>query len=314
MVEKKAVMEAGQRFGMLTAIENTGRKRPSNNHGSKYYWKFKCDCGNYVEKVASDVKRYRGKMASCGCFTSREDYTGKTFGRWTIIGVSAKRGNEGQNYWKGLCECGNIKDVLGTTVKSGKSFSCGCYSRETTSKVFKTHGKTRQSIYHTYNNMLARILDKGNIGYENYGGRGIKVCDRRLESFENFLEDMGEKPSSLHTLERVNVNGNYCPENCIWIERQYQGRNQRQRKDNSSGTVGVHKQLKGKYEYWTAQWNNLSKKRCGKQFNCATYGEELAFFMACEYREQQINLLNLQGAGYTEGHGKVKSITEVYGG
>lgn len=302
-------MEAGQRYGMLTAIENTGRKRPDPT-SSKYYWKFKCDCGNEVERVASDVKRLRGKMASCGCFTSRDNHIGSVFGRWTVTGVSRKRGQEGQNYWECLCECGTVKDVLGTSLKNGTSISCGCYSREVTSKKFKTHGKTKSSIYHTYNNMISRCTDVDNIGYQDYGGRGITVCDRWMESFGNFLEDMGDKPSPIHTLERLNANRGYSPENCTWLEREYQNRNQTQRKDNSSGVVGVHKQHKGGYDYWTAQWNDLDKKRCGRQFNCSVYGEELAFFMACEYREQMINLLNLQGAGYSENHGKPKIIRE----
>src|SRR5690606_25089373 len=75
--------------------------------------------------------------------------------------------------------------------------------------------------------------------YENYGGRGISVCDRWVESFENFLEDMGECPVGL-TLERIDVNGNYEPSNCKWENRANQNYNQRKRKDNTSGRVGVY--------------------------------------------------------------------------
>ena len=295
---------AGRTFGKLTAVERSNR----TTEEGRYYWKFLCTCGEIVEKIPKTLRKSLPENQNCGCSRVRTNLTGIKFNRLTVLSLSSKRGKEGQYYWDCLCDCGETKTILGTSLNNNKSLSCGCYSREVTSKVFKTHGRTKHSVYYAYNNMITRTSDVNYVGYVDYGGRGITVCDRWLESFENFLEDMGDKPSSLHTIERVDVNGNYCPENCIWLEREYQNRNQRQRKDNSSGTVGVHKQLKGKYEYWTAQWNNLSKKRCGKQFNCATYGEELAFFMACEYREQMINLLNLQGAGYTEGHGKVKSI------
>lgn len=175
--------------------------------------------------------------------------------------------------------------------------------REVISNRFKTHGMSGKSAYTTYYNMFARVTDINNIQYTDYGGRGIRICERWLESFENFIADMGDKPTSNHTLERVDVNGNYCPENCVWIEKEFQARNQRKRKDNDSGIVGVHKARKGKFEYWTAQWNDMNSKRCGKQFNITTHGDELAFFMACEYREQQIALLNLQGAGYSATHG-----------
>lgn len=113
---------------------------------------------------------------------------------------------------------------------------CGCYARETFIKRFTKHGCNsfgiRTKEYSTWRGIKNRCLNANDLVYKHYGGRGIKVCDRWLESFENFLEDMEQAPSPEHTIERIDVNGDYCPENCKWLERKYQQRNTRQTKLN----------------------------------------------------------------------------------
>ncbi len=161
---------------------------------------------------------------------------GQKFGRLTVI---AKAGNDkkSQSLWWVRCSCGEYLIKKGEELKRGFRRgllkSCGCLRRETTIKNFTTHGKCHTSEYSTWQNMKARCLNINNTGYKYYGGRGIKVCDRWLK-FENFFEDMGLKPKPELTLERVNNEKGYSPENCIWATKKVQANNRR----NSNNHAG----------------------------------------------------------------------------
>lgn len=119
-------------------------------------------------------------------------------------------------------------------LASGNTKSCGCLRRETTSLVGlakKTHGMRDTPEYGVWANMKDRCYNPSSEDYKNYGGRGIKVCERWLNSFENFYEDMGEKPWSklLYSLDRINNDGNYEPSNCRWATVKQQVNNRRKR-------------------------------------------------------------------------------------
>jgi hypothetical protein len=185
---------------------------------------------------------------------------GKTFGRWTVLENVGSRNNS--RLWKCLCACGTEKLVVSGNLVSGASASCGCLTVESTRKRSTTHGHTKDGKltpeYQSWKAMLKRCTEVNGKSYVNYGGRGIKVCERWSNSFEDFFEDIGEKPTLKHTLDRIDVNGNYEPSNCKWSTYQEQSRNQRLSKRNTSGVRGVAWNKRDKRWVPTIKANGIS--------------------------------------------------------
>lgn len=159
-----------------------------------------------------------------------ENIIGNQYNRLTVIRYFGQ-GKNNEILWECLCNCGNVTTSTAYRLKSGKKKSCGCFYREERGKPNITHGKSKKGgAYNSWCGMKQRCYYKKNISYHNYGGRGIKVCDRWIgeDGFKNFLEDMGERPSNKHSLDRYpNVNGDYCKQNCRWASREQQAKGMR---------------------------------------------------------------------------------------
>ena len=121
--------------------------------------------------------------------------------------------------FKCQCVCGEIVIVRKQHFINGHTVSCGCYQREKIKQRSLTHGMSNTRTYRIWASMLSRCLNENVPQYKNYGGREIKVCDEWANSFETFYSDMGKCPSKLHSIDRINNDGNYCIDNCKWSTR-----------------------------------------------------------------------------------------------
>lgn len=150
------------------------------------------------------------------------DLTGQEFGYLSVIGFS-RQDHKSHSFWMCKCVCGVEKEFRSNNLRRGLSQSCGCMKGAmiTDSKI--RHGLAGARVYKCWAKMRQRCINPKDKRYDRYGGRGIKVCDR-WQSFENFYADMGEMPEKM-TLDRIDVNGDYCPENCRWTDMTTQQRN-----------------------------------------------------------------------------------------
>jgi hypothetical protein len=169
------------------------------------------------------------------------DLTGEKFGRLTVLAwhPSGIWRSRSQPMWLCRCRCGIERVVLGHHLRAGKTRSCGCFARERST----THGLSRTHVYRVWQGMKERCLNRRHRSYFNYGGRGIKVCERWL-IFENFYADMGDPPPGL-SLDRINNNGNYEPNNCRWATQAQQLANrrppQRPKRRRRSSSAALHR-------------------------------------------------------------------------
>lgn len=152
---------------------------------------------------------------------------GSRFGRLVVIG-SYNKNDSRHKFYKCLCDCGNIRIVQDSHLKTGNTKSCGCYRKEDASKKFTKHNKSADKLYGVWQTMKQRCYNKNNKSYNNYGGRGIIVYSEWKNEFMNFYNwAINNGYDSGLTLDRINVNGNYEPNNCRWVNQLNQQNNRR---------------------------------------------------------------------------------------
>lgn len=174
---------------------------------------------------------------------ARQKLEGRRFSNWEVLElVEMKRGGA---VYLCRCDCGAAKAVHYSNLVSGRTKSCGCQRSQRISHRMKRHGHASRAgglaspTYSTWASMIQRCTNPKVRCWERYGGRGISVCPRWLESFENFLADMGEKPRKGMSIERLDSDGNYQPGNCVWASARTQNRN----KTNTYLTPEIVQQL-----------------------------------------------------------------------
>lgn len=213
----------GKRFGRLIAVE---RVVPDKGRAK---WLCGCDCGKTT--LISISKLNSGSNTSCGCRkhirdTRFQDISGQRFGMLLVVERAESR--ETKTWWKCQCDCGKLKEISASHLKKGNTKSCGCNIGNAIRAAQTKHGcsKNKTPEYTSWVAMTSRVFDPNTAYFKHYGGRGITRCER-WSSFENFLEDMGLKPSPKHSLERKNNELGYSPENCCWATPKEQAANTR---------------------------------------------------------------------------------------
>lgn len=228
----------GQVFGRLTVL-----RRVENDKYSRAVWECRCECGNIPTVSGKQLRS--GKTKSCGCLCrenaskrSLKDRTGQRYGMLLVISRAddyvAPNGNH-HVMWLCKCDCGNevVVDTCSLHRTNKYVKSCGCLKSRITGLAHTTHGGRKDRLYKVYANMKNRCYNPNATDYRYYVGRGIQICNEWLndyQSFKDWANSSGYDPFAEKgkcTIDGIDVNGDYSPDNCRWVDMATQSRNRR---------------------------------------------------------------------------------------
>ena len=208
----------GRSFNRLTVVSR------AKNKDSRAAWNCICECG---KNLVVDGKSLRRGQQSCGCVPSTGrpaiDLTGQTFTYLTVISRASNIGTHVT--WKCQCKCGTVVVVASNDLRRKRepTRSCGCWNRERST----SHGLTNHPLFKHWSQMVQRCTNPNYPRFHDYGGRGITVCNQWFNDPAQFFADIGGKPTPDHSVDRIDNNGNYTPDNCKWSTREEQMNNKR---------------------------------------------------------------------------------------
>lgn len=302
---KVSEIKIGETYNGVKVLEKFREKAHTK------YWCICPVCGKRFSMKAETVG-IACQCKECNAKSRIIDLTGQRFGRLVAVEHAGRVVNKNgfrTTLWKCQCDCGNQTTVRYPALITGNTRSCGCLERENKERMMKLAQQTNRKsvskdfirkledhpLYKTWKSMLMRCNNPNVSGYKHYGGRGIKVCDRWNGElgFENFVKDMGERPTPEHTLDRIDYNGDYEPSNCRWATQETQSNN---RRNNSFVT------LKGE-EITCAQLC----KRYGFYYTYVTYqlrqGIDINFIIKNQLRPKEERIGHAGRRAYSKDYG-----------
>lgn len=241
----------------------------------------------------------------------RMNLEGQRYGKLVASKYTCTKETNGMSYYLCKCDCGCEVEVSHGNLRSGKTKSCGCISRQKGKDSPRfVHGMRKSKAYKSWCKIKERCYNPNNPDYYNYGAIGVKLQDSFKEDFTSFFAEVGEPTDKNSSIDRIDNNLGYVAGNMRWATVYQQARNKSKAKNNTSGITGVNFYVAsnpGRSTYTVAQWHDLDGRIRNKKFSVKKHGLLPAFKLAVDYRNIMIQELNKAGAEYSVSHGTEKS-------